>query len=89
MVMAVESAERRAPRIVPPRSARARAWNQRIRGVVRPETPGKLPFFCECGMDYCSQNVWLTLHEARDVIEGGGLMIGAHLFRDLEALVTR
>jgi hypothetical protein len=47
----------------------ARAWNQRVRAVVHPQTLDKLPFFCECGMDYCHDSVWLTLQEARDLIE--------------------
>ena len=36
-------------------------------------------------MDSCRRFVWLTLREARDVIESGELIIGAHLFRELEA----
>ena len=70
-------------------SARARAGNQIIREVVRGDTPGTLPFFCECGMDYCNRSVWLTLQEARDVIESGSLIIGAHVVRELEARLGR
>lgn len=85
MSAAVEPIRRHASRIVRPSSALARAGNERIRAVVRPDTPGKLPFLCECGLDYCHSSVWLTLEEARDVIEAGGLIIGAHFLRELEA----
>ena len=74
-----------APRIVRPSSARARAWNQRIQAVVRHDSPGRLPFFCECGMASCRDSVWLTLRDARDAIEGGQLIIGTHFFQELEA----
>lgn len=74
-----------ASRILRPGSARARAWNRRIQAVVRNESPGRLPFFCECGMESCRYSVWLTLPEARDVIESGELIIGAHFFQELEA----
>jgi len=72
-------------RIVRPGSAQARAWNRRIQAVVRHDSPGKLPFFCECGIEYCRYSVWLTLREAREVIESGELIIGAHFFEELEA----
>ena len=36
-------------------------------------------------MESCRYSVWLTLREARDVIESGELIIGAHFFRELEA----
>jgi hypothetical protein len=76
-------------RVVRPESARARAWNQRVWAVVRPDTLGPLPFFCECGMEYCRSSVWLTLEEATEVIERGGLIIGGHFRRDLEAHLGR
>jgi hypothetical protein len=60
------------------RAARARAWNQKVRANVQPMTLEKLPFFCECGRDYCHHPVWLTLQEARDLIEAGKLIVGAH-----------
>lgn len=68
-----------------PGSARARVWNQRIRAVVRHDSPGRLPFFCECGIESCRDNVWLTLREALDAIESGELIIGAHFVQELEA----
>jgi hypothetical protein len=90
MAVAVESGRNRAAALLlRPTSARARAWNQKIRAVVRPETPGELPFFCECGMDYCQGSVWLTLQEALDRIESGGLIIGAHFFGEREAQLRR
>ena len=69
---------RPAARTVRPGSARARARNQRVRAVVRADTPGKLPFFCECGMEYCQTSVWLTLQEVRDLVELGEAIIGDH-----------
>jgi hypothetical protein len=33
--------------------------------------------------------VWLTLPEARDFIEGGGMLIGPHLSAELEARLGR
>ena len=83
------SRRRRGSRIVRPGSARARAANQRIRAVVRADTPGSIPFFCECGLDYCHSSVWLTLQEARDLIESGGAIIGAHFFAELQARLGR
>jgi hypothetical protein len=53
--------------------------------MIRPDTTGKLPFFCECGVEHCRDSVWLTLQEAGEVIEAGGLLIGAHFFRELGA----
>ena len=67
-------------------AAQARAGNQRILAAIRADTPGGLPFLCECGMS-CGDSVWLTLQEARDAIESGGVIIGAHFFRDLETRV--
>lgn len=52
---------------------------------MRHDSPGRLPFFCECGMESCRHSVWLTLREARDVIQSGELIIGAHFFQELEA----
>ncbi len=72
-----------------PGSARARAWNRKIQAVVRPDTRGKLPFFCECGMEYCHSSVWLTLQEARDLIDGGGPIIGSHFLREVETRLDR
>ena len=72
-------------RIVRPGSARARAWNKTVQAVVRRDSRGRLPFFCECGMESCRDSVWLTLREVRDAIEGGELLIGAHFFQELEA----
>jgi hypothetical protein len=71
--------------MVRPGSARARAGNEKIRAAVRADTSGTLPFFCECGMGYCRSSVWLTLQEARDLIESGGLIIGTHFFAELQA----
>lgn len=85
MSVAVASTHRRGVRLVRPGSVRARAWNQKIRAVVRAETPETLPFFCECGLEHCSRSVWLTLQEARDLIENGRLIVGAHFFEELEA----
>lgn len=75
----------RASRISRPGSQRARVWNHRILAVVRRDSPGRLPFFCECGIESCRDNVWLTLREARDAIESGELIIGTHFFQELEA----
>lgn len=80
---------RRGSRPVRPGSARARAWNEKIREVVSADTLGELPFFCECGMDNCRSSVWLTLHEARGLIDGGGSIIGSHFFGALEARLSR
>jgi hypothetical protein len=85
MSAAVRPKRHRRSRLVHPASARARAANEKIRAVVRSDTPGKLPFFCECGMDYCHSSVWLTLQEALDLIDSGRLIIGAHFFAELEA----
>lgn len=82
MSVAVASTHRRGVRLVRPGSVRARAWNQKIRAVVRAETPETLPFFCECGLEHCSRSVWLTLQEARDLIENGRI-VGAHFFEEL------
>jgi hypothetical protein len=89
MSAAVEIRRRRAARRVRPRSARARAWNQQVRAVVRIDTREALPFFCECGIDHCQSSVWLTLQEARDLIENGLPIIGAHFFEELEARLRR
>ncbi len=85
MPAAVASSRRRGVRLVRPGSVRARAWNQKIRVVVRAETPETLPFFCECGLEHCSRSVWLTLQEARDLLENGRLIVGAHFLEELEA----
>jgi hypothetical protein len=66
-------------------SARARAWNQQIRAVVRPDTLGELPFFCECGTESCGCRVWLTLEEVRDLIECGESITGGHFSCEPEA----
>lgn len=71
----------RASRIVRPRSARARARNQRVRALIRPDTQGKLPFFCECGLEDCRRSAWLTLQEAGDLIQSGGLILAVHVPR--------
>lgn len=63
------SSRRRASRNVRPGSARARACNQRIRALLRPDSGGRLPSFCECGMEDCRGNVWLTLPGASDVMD--------------------
>jgi hypothetical protein len=39
-------------------------------------------------MSSCHSSVWLTLQEAREAIESGGMIIGAHLFRDREARLS-
>jgi hypothetical protein len=80
---------RRGARLLHPSSARARASNEKIRAVVRPDTPGALPFFCECGMSSCHGSVWLTLQEARDAIDSGRAIIGTHFLRELEARLNR
>lgn len=67
----------------------ARAWNERIRAVLRPDTPGAVPFFCECGFDHRLASVWLTLPEASRILERGGLIVGAHVFEDLDAQLGR
>ena len=87
MSAVAQASGQRTRRIGHPSSARARAWNRRVCTVVHPETLGTLPFFCECGMDYCRGSVWLTLREANEVFERGRLIIGAHYFR--EARVSR
>jgi hypothetical protein len=84
-----QSSRHAGPRLVRPGSARARAWNEKIRAVVRTGTPEALPFFCECGMDYCRSTVWLTLREASGVIESGGPIIGPHFFAELGARLSR
>ena len=77
-----KASPRRATRIVRPASAPARARNRRIQAVIRPDTPGKLPFTCECGMGHCNDSVWLTLPEASDLMERGGFIIGDHFIRE-------
>jgi hypothetical protein len=89
MSTGVESGRRRAARLMRPGSVRARAWNQKIRRVVRSDTPEALPFFCECGIGHCHSSVWLTMQEARDLIDSGRLIIGAHFFEELEARLRR
>lgn len=59
------------------RAARARAWNETVRANVQPQTLERLPFFCECGRDYCHHRVWLTIQEACDLIDAGKLIIGS------------
>jgi hypothetical protein len=86
---AVEFSRRRGSRIVRPGSARARAWNEKVGEVVSANTPGELPFFCECGMDNCRSSVWLTLHEARGLIESCALIIAPHFFGALETRLSR
>lgn len=39
----------------------ARAADERIRAVVRAGAGERLPFFCECQQDGCSEVVWLSL----------------------------
>lgn len=75
----------RASRIGRAGSARARARNRRIQAVIRQDTPGALPFFCECGLESCRSSVWLTLQEAAEAIERGELIIGDHFRRALAA----
>jgi hypothetical protein len=92
MSVAAQASRQRTRRIGHPSSVRARAWNRRVWAVVHPETLGTLgtlPFFCECGLDYCRSSVWLTLREANEVFERGRLIIGAHFFRDFEARISR
>jgi hypothetical protein len=74
-----------ASRIARLGSARARDRNQRVRAAVRPDTSGKLPFFCECGMEYCQSSVWLTLQEVHALMDRGQAIIGDHFFQELEA----
>lgn len=86
--MSVVVEDRRSSRrtvLVRPESARARSWNQTIRAVVRADTAEELPFFCECGVDGCEGRAWLTLQEARAIIERGGRIIGPHVPGELEA----
>lgn len=85
MSAALEFGQEHRSRLIPARSALARAGNEKIRAAVRADTTGALPFFCECGMDHCRNSVWLTLQEACDAIEGGRLIIGEHFLRQLEA----
>ncbi len=85
MTSRVESRRRRVSGIVRPGSRRNRASNLRIRATIRPDTQGKLPFFCECGMDHCRDSVWLTLTEANKLMDEGGLLIGAHFVQELRA----
>lgn len=75
----------RASRRIRPGTARARAWNQRIGAVVRRDTSETLPFFCECGIEFCRDSVWLTLQEARELIERGEPIVSDHLVRELDA----
>lgn len=85
MSAALEISQARRSRLIPARSAQARARNEKIRAAVRADTTGALPFFCECGMDSCRSSVWLTLQEACDAFESGRLIIGKHFLRQLEA----
>lgn len=85
MSAALETSQGLGPRRVPARSAGARAGNEKIRAAVRGDTTGTLPFFCECGMSTCRDSVWLTLQEACAAIESGRLIIGEHVFRQLDA----
>lgn len=86
------TAEKGRPRTVwsvRPGSVRARGLNQRIRAEIRSDTRGELPFFCECGMDHSDASVWITLQEARDVIERGSPILGEHFFQELAAQRSR
>ena len=84
MSTAVGPILRRGSQLAPARIARARAWNRRIHEVVHPDSPGELPFFCECGLSSCRSNVWLTLAEARRAIDSGRMIVGAHCVTELE-----
>jgi len=55
-----------------------RSGNKRVRLVVRADTNGRLPFFCECGQENCRRSLWLSLQEAADVIDSGGIILAAH-----------
>lgn len=84
--MAVAALEDKRPVwLVRPGSAQARDRNERILAAIRRDTPGKLPFFCECGLGSCRYSVWLTLEEADGLMAAGKPILGVHVFRELRA----